>query len=222
MSLYTFSHTDTLPPISKVKGLRIEKSTDLALLSQMSGASVDNINLRLANGHIAFVAYIYDIPAAFGWMARENAHIGELNHNIILPPGNRYLWNFRTAPKYRGLGIYPALLQYIISYEKTYAEQFWIIHAPENTSSLRGILKAGFRNSGIVYLNDVLHPSFQPISVSAVEKRLIKEMGFRISEQRAATCWNCSSPFIKNKTESCCCAEAGNHCIGHRKTEIIY
>jgi hypothetical protein len=212
---------DTLPELPVIEGLRIEKSVDAGLLSQMSDAPVDNIHKRLANDHVAFVAFMHNKPAAFGWMARKKAGIGELNHDIILPAGNSYLWNFRTAHAYRGLGIYPALLQYIIRYEQSIATQFWIIHAPENRSSLRGILKAGFRNSGVLYLNQALRPTFRPNSASAAEKKLIKEMGFGLSEQPAASCWNCSSPFIKNKTASCCCAEVGSACVGYRQPAAI-
>lgn len=221
MSLYTFSTNDKLPELPAIKGLHIERSTDVTLLSQMSDAPVEKINDRLANDHVAFVAFINGKPAAFGWMARKKAGIGELNHDIILPAGNRYLWNFRTANAYRGLGIYPALLQHIIKYEQIEADQFWIIHAPENRSSLRGILKAGFRNTGTLYLNDALQPSFQPNLVSATEKNIIAQMGFELSEEPAASCWNCSSPFVKNKTASCCCAEAGSACVGHRQPETI-
>jgi GNAT superfamily N-acetyltransferase len=74
--------------------------------------------MPLANDHLAFVGYINNQPAAFGWMARGKARIGELNHELILPIGNRYLWNFRTMEAYRGLGVYPALLQYIIELKR--------------------------------------------------------------------------------------------------------
>jgi hypothetical protein len=84
-------------------------------------------------------------------MARGKASIGELAHELILSIGNRFLWNFRIMDSFRGLGIYPALLQYIIHYESEKADRFWIIHAPENRSSLKGIQKGGFYHVGKLY-----------------------------------------------------------------------
>ncbi|HYC29062.1 MAG TPA: N-acetyltransferase, partial [Chitinophagaceae bacterium] len=151
MSLYTLSITGQLPTVKIPAGLWITECTDLALLASLATTSIDEVRCRLANDHVAFVAYMHNQPAAFGWMARGKASIGELNHELILPGSNRYLWNFRTLEPFRGLGIYPALLQYIIRYEAVSAERFWIIHAPENHSSLSGIVKAGFTYVGKLY-----------------------------------------------------------------------
>ncbi|MBN8853187.1 MAG: hypothetical protein BGO55_13375 [Sphingobacteriales bacterium 50-39] len=212
MSLYTLSHSDTLPALHEVQGLHIEESTDLTLLARMSNTPVSRIIDRLANDHAAFVAFVYGMPAAFGWMARGKARIGELNHELILPLRNRYLWNFRTAPAYRGQGIYPALLQYIVHHEREKGDQFWIIHAPENKSSLKGIVKAGFRNVGKLYLDRELEVTLRPASVTGQEKRFIEELGFRISVEQGASCWSCYSPFLKTRPETCCCAETGSIC----------
>ena len=144
MSLYTYLPSTEFSPVKKTAGLMIEESTDALLLSIISHISKEEVTRRLANDNKAFVAWINNMPAAFGWMARDNAVIGELNHGFILPEGNRYLWNFRTLEPFRGLGIYPALLQYILKEGDKMASRFWIIHAPENKASLYGIRKAGF------------------------------------------------------------------------------
>lgn len=221
MSLYTLSHSDTLPILKDVPGLHIEESADISLLARMSNTPASRIIDRLANDHAAFVAFVHGMPAAFGWMARGKARIGELNHELILPLHNRYLWNFRTAAAYRGQGIYPALLQHIVHHEREKSEQFWIIHAPENKSSLRGIVKAGFRNVGDLYLDMALEVTLRPASVTNHERRLIGELGFRISVAQAASCWGCNSPFLKTRPETCCCAETGGVCIGFQQTAPI-
>jgi len=135
MSLYSLTTTDTLPRIPVAAGLSMEECTNVDLIASMGAISSEEVVKRIANDNVAFVAFINNIPAAFGWMARRKARIGELAHELILPFGNRYLWNFRTMESFRGLGIYPALLQYIIRWETGKADQFWIIHAPENKSS---------------------------------------------------------------------------------------
>ena len=111
MSLYTICNVDKLPVVKIPAGLKIEVSTDATLLSILGNTTIEEVSKRLSDNNLAFVAYINDQPAAFGWMARSKARIGELNHEFVLPIKNRYLWNFRTLAEYRGLGIYPALLQ---------------------------------------------------------------------------------------------------------------
>lgn len=214
MSLYTLTTTDALSLVKLPTGLRIEKCTDVELLANMGTTTVEDVRKRIANNHVAFVAYMNNVPAAFGWMARNKALIGELNHEIILPIGNRYLWNFRTMEPFRGLGIYPALLQYIIQSEKDNANRFWIIHAPENTASLKGIKKAGFEYAGKLYSNKGL-ATIENRFLSKSNRNLIMEMGIEISEEEPSSCWNCSSPYLKKRKAECCCASTDNECIGN-------
>lgn len=206
MSLYTMSSTDGLPFLPKPDGLWIEKSTDPLLLSVLVNISVEEARRRMANDHLAFVAYIGNSPAAFGWMARGKADIGELNHEFVLPMGHRYLWNFRTLPEFKGRGIYPALLQYIIRYESRKADRFWIIHAPENKASLRGIVKAGFRHIGRLYVDITGNMALEAGNVSGADRELLQSMGFYPSGSNAASCWNCSSPYLKKREPGCCCS----------------
>lgn len=213
MSLYTFSKTETMPQLKLVKGLRFEESTNLTLLSRMSGKSEGELVRRFANDNLAFVAFLNETPAAFGWMARGKAFIGELGHDLVLPLRNRYLWNFRTLLPFRGMNIYPSLLQYILKYEEEKSERFWIIHAPENKSSLKGIRKAGFRYTGKLFLSSNSEPTLQAELLSAEEQKIITSMGFIISSGPATNCWGCHSPYIINNASHCCCHSAGEICI---------
>jgi len=91
MSLYTLSRTEELPVIKQPAGLTILESTDVELLAILGNKSVEDVTKRLANDHLAFVAYMHNQPAAFGWMARGKATISELNHSFVLPLRHRYL-----------------------------------------------------------------------------------------------------------------------------------
>ncbi|HYH16560.1 MAG TPA: GNAT family N-acetyltransferase, partial [Flavisolibacter sp.] len=175
-------------------------------------STVENVRQRIANDHVAFVAYVNGQPAAFGWMARGKATIGELNHGLILPEGHRYLWNFRTLPAFRGRGLYPYLLQWIIRYERGESDRFWIIHAPENHASRQGIIKAGFEYVGQLYLNEVDNAAIQVADAAEMYEPYLDYMGLAVSYQSAASCWNCSSPYLKNKSAACCCAPTGEVC----------
>ncbi len=212
MSLYTFSDKSTVPSLNHLQGLYIEECTDLTLLSQMGGIKEDEVVRRLANDNLAFVAFFNGQPAAFGWMARGRARIGELAHGFVLPMRNRYLWNFRTMAEFRGRGIYPRLLQYILQYEGAKTERFWIIHAPENKSSLKGILKAGFRYLGKLHVRADGSAGLEAVSISTEEKNIVVDMDFHVSDEPATTCWTCSSPYLKNRRDECCCSEAGETC----------
>lgn len=221
MSLYTLSKSDEIGSMILPEGLRIEASKDVKLLSELSGMPVENINFRLANDNIAFVAYLNNQPAAFGWMAKYNAGIGELNHEFMLPEGNRYLWNFRTIDTYRGKGIYTALLHYILTSGDKNAARFWIIHAPENNASLKGIRKAGFKYVGKLYVDANNATTIEPGDLAMSLQNELTCMGIRLSRKPASSCWNCSSPFLKKRSNNCCCAEAKTECIGKRDLSTI-
>jgi GNAT superfamily N-acetyltransferase len=215
MSLYTISKADTPRSIKLPVGLQIQECTDTALLAQMGSTTEEEVIKRLANDHVAFVAYMHGEPAAFGWMARGKAQIGELNHELILPIGNRYLWNFRTIETYRGLGIYPALLRYIIQYEAEKASRFWIIHAPENKASLKGIQKAGFQYVGKLYADHDGLATIESTITASYFQELLEQMNISLSEEVPASCWNCSSPYLKKRQKECCCAASANECVSN-------
>lgn len=61
-----------------------------------------------------------------------------------------------TYPKFRGKGIYPAMLQYICSSEGDNSTVFYMIVDEGNTSSIRGIEKSGFERCGNVKVSRVL------------------------------------------------------------------
>jgi len=214
MSLYTISNLDKLPPVKIPAGLKIEVSRDAILLSILGNTTIEEVERRLSNNHLAFVARINNHPAAFGWMATSKARIGELNHEFPLPKKNRYLWNFRTLAEYRGLGIYPTLLQYFMQYERENVNRFWIIHAPENKSSLKGIIKAGFEYIGKLYAKANGSIALETTETAETLHHLLDEMQFNPSTETPASCWNCNSPYLKQRVASCCCTEAELICTG--------
>jgi RimJ/RimL family protein N-acetyltransferase len=216
MSLYTFAHSNKFTSVKKPEGFSIEESSDIMLLSMLGNTTIEDVIKRLANDNRAFVAYINRQPAAFGWMARDDAKIGELNHEFILPQGNRYLWNFRTLEAYRGLGIYPALLLYILQNGDDEANRFWIIHAPENHASLKGIQKAGFEYVGKLYLDENDNATIESSKTALNFQEELEYMDITLSGQTASSCWNCSSPYLKKRNAICCCSTAGNECIGNK------
>jgi hypothetical protein len=210
--LYSFTKNNKLPHLPAINRLEIRLVEDALLLSVIGSISLQEATYRIANDNKAYVAYYDGIPAAFGWMAMGKARIGELNHEFILPLGHRYLWNFRTLLHFRGLGIYPRLLQEILFREITNSECFWIMHAPENKASASGIRKAGFSFIGNIALKNGLEAIINYNERACELSDIIDSFGFNQSYEGEASCWNCSSPYIINRRSQCCCIEDNIAC----------
>jgi hypothetical protein len=210
--LYIFSKQDTLFPLSTIQGLEINQVEDPLLLSIMGEISLQEATSRLANDNKAYVAFLDGVPTAFGWMAMGKARIGELNHEFILPVGHRYLWNFRTLYTFRGLGIYPRLLQSILSTEGQTSECFWIMHAPENKASGQGIRKAGFKFIGKISVVKDKTPFMEAKESRDKSLEIQHTFGFDQTDEGGTNCWNCTSPYLKNRKPECCCLEENIEC----------
>ena len=138
-------HRDDAPPrLEALDGLIVRRVVSATSMAALQGRIVDEMERRFAEGHRAYVAWHDGEPAGWGWVATRTASIGELASTFAVPPGERYLWNFVTLAPFRGLGIYPRLIDHIVTAESREAERFWIAYAPENHASAAGIRRAGF------------------------------------------------------------------------------
>ena len=131
---------DPVTSLPELAGLSIRRELSAAAMAALQNRSIGEMSSRFAAGHRAYVAMMEGQPAAWGWVATSTANIGELGASLTLNGDERYLWNFVTLPAYRGLGIYPRLLQGIVAAESAEANRFWIGYAPENHASGVGIL----------------------------------------------------------------------------------
>jgi GNAT superfamily N-acetyltransferase len=147
MALLTWWRSDPRPSLAPIVGFSASATQDTHLLAHLANLTPDEVDQRLDDGHRPYVARLGTTPLAYGWVAGRRAYIGELQQTVDLPPWDRYLWDFATVPDWRGQGVYPRLLQAILEQEYA-ANRFWIIHAPENRASARGIEKAGFQVVG--------------------------------------------------------------------------
>lgn len=150
-SWYTWWNGDPLPALPPLPGFTAERVDDARLIAQLVEVSAAEARALAQPGDCLYVARIETAPAGYGWSAAGDAEIGELRLSFTLAPRNRYLWGFVTRPVWRGRGIYPRLLQAILTAEAAEADRFWIGHEPGNVASARGILKAGFRRVGDLY-----------------------------------------------------------------------
>lgn len=146
MGLWTWWAEDALAPLSSLSGFAVAPARDVSRVAPLTGLSDATVTQRFAAGQACYVAFLAQTPVAYGWLARTQAELGELQLDLRLPPGECYLWDFATLPAWRGLGIYPRLLQAVLRAER--AARVWIAHAPENRASQRGIQQAGFQLVG--------------------------------------------------------------------------
>lgn len=206
--LYNFKSEYPMPALPGNYHLKFDRVDDIEFVAELNKLSYEEVRRRMANDNNAYVAFYNHEPAAFGWTGSGKAFIGELNHEMILPIQHKYLWNFRTFEKFRGMGIYPQLLQYILRSESDRTKCFWILHSPENVASQKGILKAGFQlitRVSVKNLDRVIVNNFD-------ESNDLRVLGFDPSMEEQATCWMCSSPFLNHKKTECCCLSQEKNC----------
>ncbi len=147
---YTWWQGDPLPTLRAVDGLTVERTEDTQFVDVMTDSDLASIRERIGQGQSPWVARIGDQPVGWGWVATHEASIGELQIRLAIPPRNSYLWDFVTLPAWRGLGVYPHLLQAVLKHH-TDVDRFWLGHDTPNVASARGIVRAGFQVIGAVH-----------------------------------------------------------------------
>lgn len=212
MALFSFFKSDTLPEIATVADADIKKVFDIPLLSQLTNLSQATLEKRFATGNEVWVLFYQGIPVSFGWITRGIIQIGELSKELVLPEGDSYFWNFRTLEEYRGKGFYPHLIRHMIQHEIRISNRLWIIAAPENLSSFKGIVKSGFIPVGVLAYNDK-----QGIVLSAFRNHDRATVGAQvfhipIDEGPVRPCWSCYSNTMKITTAGCECKKHSFPC----------
>ena len=207
MPLATRHRDDPIPWLSPLPGLSVRREASAEAMASLQGKIVEEMTRRFAAGHRAYVALIDDEPAAWGWVATRSADIGELGARVTLPEGERYLWNFVTLRSHRGRGIYPRLLQAIVSAESHEAERFWIAYAPENHASGSGIRKAGFAALAEMSFDASGRPALRSVTPggATVASRVL---GLREATEPLTPCWRC----VRAGRPGMTCAEGSCRC----------
>lgn len=149
--LWTWWRGDPLPSLAPIAALTVERTEDIQLVTELVQITTEDAAHRILIGHRLYVARLEDAPVAYGWSATNDAAFGLPVVAFQVPPANRYLYHFETLAMWRGRGIYPRLLQRILTIEQVDNERFWIINEQPNEASARGIARAGFRLADEVY-----------------------------------------------------------------------
>lgn len=198
MPLATRHRTDPAPHLARMTNLVVRRESRPHFMATLQGRTEEEMTRRFASGHRAYVAWVGDAAAAWGWVATQTAEIGELGAAFGVPPGERYLWNFVTLRAHRGQGIYPRLLDAIVRVESREATRFWIAYAPENRASGAGIGKAGFAPVADLSFDGAGIPAVRRYDGSGGAPEL--SLGLAESERPLLQCWRCArtrSPAIE-------------------------
>lgn len=190
MSFAVRLRTTAAPLLPRFVELTVTQELSTTVMAVLQQRSEQDIAQRFADGHRAYVAAYNGTPAAFGWVATRSARLGELNTTLTLSDSERYLWNFVTLPAFRGLGIYPRLLDAIVQAESFDAARFWIAYAPENRASGRGIEKAGFVPIAELSFEANGAPALNAIE-TAEAYRASAMLGLPVVDEPLAPCWRC-------------------------------
>ena len=221
MALATWWRGDSVPALSLLPGFRVEASHDEHLIAHINQLAPDEVHQRMHTGHQPYLAYLQQAPVGYGWMATQDASIGELGLHFALPATERYLWDFATLPEWQGYGIYPRLLQHILMQQSSTVERVWIIHAPENSPSGVGMTKAGLLPVGQLSFRSDGGVGLAPFESRERAQTGAALLGIPLIESVLAPCWSCGGatdkhsqtvdadscwPPLRPTTQPCTCA----------------
>jgi RimJ/RimL family protein N-acetyltransferase len=103
---------------------------------------------RFNKRHLCCALLKNGLVVSSGWINTENNHfVGELNFTITVDDYTEVLYDFHTDESFRGMGLYPLLLQTICLRNDKSKLIYVLSH---NKSSKRGIEKANFQFLDIV------------------------------------------------------------------------
>lgn len=206
MALATWWAVDDMPELEELSGFIANTSANDEVLAAINHISFAEAQVRRSHGHRAYIAYMNGVPTACGWVATQQASIGELALNFAVPASERYLWDFATLPEWQGYGIYPRLLQAILRAESGSAIRFWIIYAPENLPSGAGMQKAGFVSVGQLSFQRNGSVVLVPLDGVDRARRGADLLGVPFIEGEVSPCWRCVEMLV------CSCDHDPAHC----------
>jgi GNAT superfamily N-acetyltransferase len=196
----TRHRADAAPGLTPIEGFTVRRERSALKMAELQHRTELDMGRRMWDEHRAYVASIGGEDVAWGWVATDTAMIGEIESAFFIPRRERYLWNFVTRPTHRGLGIYPRLLDAIVTAEQAEAERFWVAYAPENHASGAGIHKAGFATVAQISFDQHGRPAVRMLVEGAPDPSHM--LGLPSLAESLAQCWRCAR-MGKKIEESC-------------------
>ncbi|TMC47123.1 MAG: GNAT family N-acetyltransferase [Chloroflexi bacterium] len=133
---------------------RVVEAAAARMLADAMRLPAEHVRARFAAGARCYVGAVDGVWASYGWVSFHEEQIGEISLRIRLKPGEAYIWDCATAPAYRRLRLYTALLAHIVA--ELRAEGFtriWIGADSDNLPSQYGIATVGFQPVADLLIN---------------------------------------------------------------------
>jgi len=120
--------------------------TETSALAEAMAVPEAEVAARLARGCRVMAARQGEEVAGYCWISTQWEHVGELARELALPPGESYVWDCATLPRFRGRGLYTSLLrQAAATLAGEGQRRVWIGASSTNQASNRTFTTVGFR-----------------------------------------------------------------------------
>ena len=143
-----------------IKKIITELPIDIGTLKQsieLENVSASRVTQHIASKQKAFVASYRAKPVGYLFATTSRCWVGEIHDFLMIAPQEVYLFNAYVYRLFRGKGIYRALITHAAQYykDKSFTNAL-IFSTQNNTNSIKGIEKAGFKCCGSVNFSNVL------------------------------------------------------------------
>jgi ribosomal protein S18 acetylase RimI-like enzyme len=136
------------PPAARFGPVGPPAAATIAAAMDVPDAEVGS---RMARGSRALAAWHGEEIASYCWVSTLREHVGELGRDLTLPPGESYVWDCATVPRFRGRGLYTALLRAVAGTLAAEGQhRAWIGASSTNLASNRTFASVGFRAAASV------------------------------------------------------------------------
>ena len=149
--LYFYTLDMTEAPATPTAGIALEMGTlgteDLAEYTAMRpGWPGETAEERWRAGGVCFVARHQGRIAGFGWAMERGDQVEYVPRTVGTEPGEIYIGDTHTDPRYRGKGVNPAVLRWMCRHYYAQGRRRAVAAMlPYNLASRRAFEKAGFR-----------------------------------------------------------------------------
>jgi len=146
------SFNDPLPDTSPIPGvsIRMLSREDVSeYLKFRPDSNLSEIEGRLRIGQLCFAAFLGGQIVHAAWVTSGRAFVAYLGIEIELFPGEFYLFDIYTSPKFRGMNFYSYReMEMQKELRGRGCRRIIALIYPENRPAMKGIKKLGYLNSG--------------------------------------------------------------------------
>lgn len=120
-------------------------SSEAQALASASYCSEEEIDRRLCDGQVCVVARHKEKIVHYSWLTQKQQYAREIQSTLVFSSDESYLYNCRTIRSFRGLGIFPQVIQFAARISKTHGKKCLVALVDKaNKRSLRSFEKLGF------------------------------------------------------------------------------